>query len=63
MLFESPESLDEKQIEKMKLCGNYEDSIDYMNNHKAPFCSFEEFALYCEEKEIDKNRVKMDECK
>ncbi len=63
MLFESPESLDEKQIEKMKLCGNYEDSIDYMNNHKAPFCSFEEFALYCEEKGIDKNRVKMDECK
>lgn len=63
MLFESSESLDEKQIEKMKLCGNYEDSIDYMNNNKAPFCSFEEFALYCEEKEIDKNRVKMDECK
>ena len=48
MLFEKPVSLDRKQIEKMKLCGNYEDSFNYLNKNKAPFSSFEEFAAYCE---------------
>lgn len=49
MLFEKPVSLDRKQIEKMKLCGNYEDSLNYLNKNKAPFSSFEGFAAYCEE--------------
>ena len=50
MLFERPVSLNRKQIEKIKLCGNYKDSLNYLNKNKALFSSFEEFATYCEEK-------------
>ena len=34
----------------MKLCGNYDESWKYLNNHNPQFTSFEKFLEYCYEK-------------
>jgi len=33
--------------DKMKLCGNYDDSLRYIHNNKSMFSSYENFLSYC----------------
>lgn len=47
MLFESIQSLIEQEKEKLKLCGNYEQSIRYLNGHAGTFSTFEDFSEWC----------------
>ena len=47
MLFTQPNEITSNFNDKMKLCGNYEESWKYLNNHKPQFASFEEFLEYC----------------
>lgn len=47
MLFTHTDDIPLEFENKMKLCGNYEESWKYLNNHMPQFDSFEEFLEYC----------------
>ena len=47
MLFTQADNILPEFESKMKLCGNYEESWNYLKNHKPQFASFEEFLEYC----------------
>lgn len=38
---------DEVFNNKMKLCGNYEQSLEYLQNHEPKFSSYDDFLRYC----------------
>lgn len=47
MLFTTIDNLEEPFINKMKLCDNLEESIEYIKNNNPRFENFEEFINYC----------------
>lgn len=49
MLFSSVESVKNESVfyEKLKLCGNLQQSIDFLSTHPPIFQNFEEFMRYC----------------
>ncbi len=49
MLFASVKDARENRVfnAKMGLCGNYEDSVQYMTKNKASFSCFDDFLAYC----------------
>lgn len=50
MLFTQVDEISPEFENKMKLCGNYNESWKYLNNHNPQFTSFEKFLEYCYEK-------------
>lgn len=49
MLFEDAESAKEKDwcVQKLELCGNYQESLGYMRSTAPLFCGFDAFLDYC----------------
>lgn len=47
MLFENDVPTSELFKNKMELCGNFDDSINYIRTHKSCFKSYEDFIKYC----------------
>lgn len=49
MLFETSDSVKEKKwcTDKLHLCGNFEESVAYMDSNKPRFESYEDFMQYC----------------
>ncbi|HAT4090152.1 TPA: acyltransferase [Clostridium perfringens] len=47
MLFTTVDKLEKPFVDKMKLCENFEDSMEYMKNFVPIFSNYEEFIRYC----------------
>ena len=47
MLFEDDQPQNNVFNDKMKLCGNYNDSLEYIRKNKAKFSDYDEFIKFC----------------
>lgn len=52
MLFENNEPQNNVFIDKMKLSGNFEESLKYLKDNKAYFKNYDEFIEYCLNEEV-----------